>query len=368
MSSLKYSIKQKNVRQLIAVNNPSSLINELRVLKLLGASVPPLPDVEVVDSLTDTPLGVSFRSFTGNDEILQIGMLENIDTSLASVDDPVYFDVNGEITLTPGSERIGTVLAVGVSGRVYINIGGGSSGGGQAFTPTTVKTSNYSPNPFELVLCDTSGGAFSLTLPSTPTDQDAIQIQDLAGNFSVNNLEVISAKDIMNDPDNWYLDIDYTNIKLVYSADADSWFFETTPAGIGWGGVNDVYVKKTGDTMSGGITQSAGFNSLADTRIALASTTTLRSAGNETFDCSLNTFFRKTGGNATITLSNLAEGQAISIVMASTGSSYAITWAGETIRWSGGAPTPTTTASQFDYYTILKIGGIVFGFYSLGHS
>lgn len=88
---------------------------------------------------------------------------------------------------------------------------------------------------------------------------------------------------------------------------------------------------------------------------------TATAAGNETIDCSLKHIAYKTGGTATITLSNLSEGQTFTLVVNSTGSAYTITWS-PTIKWPGQlVPTPTPFASVKDVYTFIKIGGDILG-------
>lgn len=88
---------------------------------------------------------------------------------------------------------------------------------------------------------------------------------------------------------------------------------------------------------------------------------TASAAGNETIDCSLKHVALKTGGTATITLGNLAEGQTFTLVVNSTGSAYTITWS-PTIKWQGSViPTPTPTSGVKDVYTFIKIGGDILG-------
>jgi hypothetical protein len=90
-------------------------------------------------------------------------------------------------------------------------------------------------------------------------------------------------------------------------------------------------------------------------------TQTASAAGSETIDCSLKHVGLKTGGTATITLSNLAEGQSFTLVVTSTGSAYTITWS-PTIKWpSALVPVPTTVSASRDVYTFTKIGGEIFG-------
>jgi hypothetical protein len=88
---------------------------------------------------------------------------------------------------------------------------------------------------------------------------------------------------------------------------------------------------------------------------------TAEGAGNLTIDCSLKSIALKTGGNATITLENLAEGQTFTLVVTSTGSFYTLAWP-PTIKWpSGIVPSPSENTNSRDIYTFTKIGGEIFG-------
>ncbi|WP_000834586.1 hypothetical protein [Leptospira interrogans] len=89
--------------------------------------------------------------------------------------------------------------------------------------------------------------------------------------------------------------------------------------------------------------------------------TTLLIAGNKTLDCSISNLFRITGGNATFTITNLAENQVINVILESTGSSYTITWSGGSFYWPNSTvPIPTVTALKKDFYTFIKVGGNIF--------
>ena len=88
---------------------------------------------------------------------------------------------------------------------------------------------------------------------------------------------------------------------------------------------------------------------------------TAEGAGNLTIDCSLKSIALKTGGNASITLNNLAEGQTFTLVVTSTGSVYTLGWSSTIKRPSGVIPTPTANSGSRDIYTFTKIGGEIFG-------
>jgi hypothetical protein len=90
-------------------------------------------------------------------------------------------------------------------------------------------------------------------------------------------------------------------------------------------------------------------------------TQTIRTSGTEILDCSLQHIFYKQGGTATITLSNIVEGQTINLILKSSGSAYTITWS-PTIIWGPvGIPTPTAVANKYDFYTFIKVGNLIFG-------
>jgi hypothetical protein len=93
----------------------------------------------------------------------------------------------------------------------------------------------------------------------------------------------------------------------------------------------------------------------------ISPTQTATPAGNETIDCNYKHIGLKTGGTATITLSNLSEGQTFNLVMSTTGSAYTVTWS-PTIVWPAGkVPVPSVTVGRYDVYTFLKVGGVIFG-------
>jgi hypothetical protein len=97
------------------------------------------------------------------------------------------------------------------------------------------------------------------------------------------------------------------------------------------------------------------------------SSTTLVNGQTYQPDCSTKHIFyyaapTSAGATVTMQITNLAEGQTVSLLVASSGQAYTITWNTPSINWNVlGTPTPTSTASRYDLYTFIKIGGLVFG-------
>ncbi len=60
------------------------------------------------------------------------------------------------------------------------------------------KTTNYTAANGNYLLCNTSAGAFTVTLPTSPATNNTIYIQDASGSFNINPLTVDpGAKTIM---------------------------------------------------------------------------------------------------------------------------------------------------------------------------
>jgi len=87
-----------------------------------------------------------------------------------------------------------TTVTIGRSGgTVTLTSGATQSGFGRTGTVnwvTTKKTANFTAVSGEGYFCDTSGGAFTLTLPASPSAGDIVGLKDYDGSFSTNNLTI----------------------------------------------------------------------------------------------------------------------------------------------------------------------------------
>ena len=83
------------------------------------------------------------------------------------------------------------------------------------------KTANYTALNLDAIIADTSGGAFTITLPATPAAGDTVIISD-GDNFSTNNLTVArNGSTIEGIADDFVLDIQHVKIDFVY--DGSTW-------------------------------------------------------------------------------------------------------------------------------------------------
>ena len=101
-----------------------------------------------------------------------------------------------------------------------------SSGGGGGGVSYVTKTSNYTASSGEGILADTSGGAFTVTLPATPSEGDQVIVADASGSFATNNLTVArNGSTIDSLSEDLLLDTSDASVEFVY--DGSTWLFYT---------------------------------------------------------------------------------------------------------------------------------------------
>ena len=102
-------------------------------------------------------------------------------------------DLTSQVTGTLPPANGGTgITAAGTSGNVLTSTGSAwaSTAPAAAGVVYVAKTANYTTSNLEGVLADTSAGAFTVTLPATPTLGDQVVIADSGDTFGTNNLTV----------------------------------------------------------------------------------------------------------------------------------------------------------------------------------
>ena len=101
---------------------------------------------------------------------------------------------------------------------------------GSGLVPTAIKTSAYTAKSVDLVRCDTTAGAFSVTLPLNPADGTIVGFLDVSNTFANNNLTVLpNGNKIENDSNYALLNINGTYLVMIYNAATTNWKFEITP-------------------------------------------------------------------------------------------------------------------------------------------
>mgnify|MGYP006280217943 CR=1 FL=1 len=89
-------------------------------------------------------------------------------------------------------------------------------------TLTTATTINSG----ERIFADATGGAFTITLPAAPVTGDTVQIIDVAGIFSTNNVTVgRNGNKIQNLAEDLVLNLNNAAITMIYSGSTYGWVF-----------------------------------------------------------------------------------------------------------------------------------------------
>jgi hypothetical protein len=97
--------------------------------------------------------------------------------------------------------------------------------GGTAWV--AVKTSGFTAVAGEGYFCDTSGGAFTATLPSSPTLGDEVTFVDYAGTFDTNNLTVgRNSENIQGSAADLTVSVERAGLTLVYSGATQGWLLK----------------------------------------------------------------------------------------------------------------------------------------------
>ena len=81
--------------------------------------------------------------------------------------------------------QCGTTLTLGGSGDTVALGSGASQSGFKAvdWVTDSIKTSTFSAVNGKGYFCNTTGGAFNITLPASPTAGDTVALKDYAGTF-----------------------------------------------------------------------------------------------------------------------------------------------------------------------------------------
>ena len=192
----------------------------------------------------------------------------------------------------------------------------GTTGGGSSSDcclVTTAKTANYTAAAGDLVVCDTSAGAFSVTFPAAPSADDKIGVYVESGSFTLAVTIQGNGKTLANFGSSKTLQA--PGDILIFQYNGTKWV--TVSAGVS----STDYVVTITDGATVTLDQSAGANHAV----------TL-------------------GGNRTLAVTNPTVGKSVMLraIQDATGS-RTITYPAS-IKWPGGtAPTLTTTATQSDW-------------------
>jgi hypothetical protein len=174
--------------------------------------------------------------------------------------------VNGATGIQGASGSTGTNGATGVTGSNGTNgatgptgaTGVGVSGATGIIQNWIVKTTTYTAVNKDAIAADTSGGAFTITLPASPSTGDSVTFADSGHSFNTNNLTIArNGSTIESSATNLVVDVSNIFLSLIY--DGTTWKAFSTVGVQGASGSNGTN-GATGPAGTNGATGSAGSN------------------------------------------------------------------------------------------------------------
>ena len=146
----------------------------------------------------------------------------------------------------------GTNGATGAAGSNGTNGATGPTGATGIIQNWSVKTTTYTAVNKDAIAADTTGGAFTITLPASPSAGHSVTIADSGHSFNTNNLTVArNGSTIELDVEDLIIDVKNIFVSLIY--DGTTWKVFSTAGIIGASGA-------TGSAGTNGATGSAGTN------------------------------------------------------------------------------------------------------------
>ena len=181
----------------------------------------------------------------GGAVVTKCGATTTISGSVVKADDIQAADGGNIIN------QCGTTITLGASGDTINLASGASQTGfgreGSVDWQTSIKTATFTAASGEGYFCNTSGGAFTVNLPSSPSVGDIVAIKDYAGTFDTQNLTIGRGGSNMNgEAADSVRDTENESLTLVYADATKGWLAVEE----GTGNVGEIFIVATGGTIT----------------------------------------------------------------------------------------------------------------------
>ena len=181
----------------------------------------------------------------GGAVVTKCGATTTISGSVVKADDIQAADGGNLIN------QCGTTITLGASGDTINLASGASQSGfgreGSVDWQTAIKTATFTAASGEGYFCNTSGGAFTVNLPSSPSVGDIVAVKDYAGTFDTQNLTIGRGGSNMNGgAADSVRDTENESLTLVYADATKGWL--AVEEGTGY--VGETFIVATGGTIT----------------------------------------------------------------------------------------------------------------------
>jgi hypothetical protein len=145
----------------------------------------------------------------------------------------------GALTNSGTITNTGTITGVSITGTID----------NQVNWQTTVKTANFTATAGEGYFCNTTSGAFTVTLPSSPSAGDLVGIKDYANTADTNNITIgRNGSNIEGVANNFVISVEGGSITLIYVDATKGWL--STAAAKASDISSPLFVTATGGTIT----------------------------------------------------------------------------------------------------------------------
>jgi hypothetical protein len=300
---------------------------------------------------TDDPIDIGVTSLT---------FVINILSDVGGANTQVQFNDAGTLGGFSSNfvfDKTANVLSVtgNITGTYILGDGSQLSnlpGGGITYTAYTASATLTADQG---AIADTSGGAFTLTLPASPSTGNQVIIVDGTDSFGTNNLTVgRNSSTIEGATEDLVCDIDGVSVTFIYNGTTWAIYAQI-------GAVSGTVVTETGtQTLTNKTLTNPTINNYTEGTVAIGTVTT-----SHTFDLTSGTLQTATltaSTACTFTMPTASSGKSFLLVLnqaATTGNGTATF---TSVLWAGGsAPTVTAAAGSIDMFSFVSDGTSWYG-------